>query len=75
MITAHCVQFSDMIICGNQKWKGANPAFKERAIIIIISDETIKYKLYTIMLAIKFIIIKKDAIAWIRKYLIPASEK
>jgi hypothetical protein len=60
------------IIWGNQKWNGAIPAFIERAIVIKIPDRLIAILRWkNIRREVKMII--REAIAWVRKYLIAAS--
>jgi len=69
----HWNQFKYILTWGNQKWKGANPAFIKRAEVKIISRFS-KFK-YSWFKNLKFTpkINKIDAIAWVKKYLIEAS--
>lgn len=57
------------ITCGNHKWKGAAPIFKIKA-----SKIKIKAIFWNIIIKQLLMIIIDDPRAWIRKYLIAASE-
>lgn len=72
-IKIHWNQFKNILTWGNQKWKGANPAFIKSALI----NKSSKFSKFKVSCVIKLRLTPKikriDAIAWDKKYLIEAS--
>lgn len=73
-IIKHWNQSEHSITCGNQKWRGATPAFistAKRIIELMIEALNLSIPLKDIAIAEK--IKRTEAIAWAKKYLIEAS--
>jgi len=68
-------QLINSITCGNQKWVGAIPAFTPRAIEIKLLEGSIEFRGRNLIIEIPANTIIKDARAWVKKYLIEASEE
>lgn len=74
-ISSLLIQFNPSKISGNQKWKGAAPIFVNKPILMTIIIILLIFKdSFSIIIIIENMI-RAEAKAWVKKYLIDASEE